>query len=103
MTDDEALAIMMALADTGRFEIFRKVLERPALAAAELSAGKAASTTSHHLKKLEQASILRSTRVAKTKQYAVDKRTLLAFAGWVNGCVGAATFNEEVYQLLDSD
>lgn len=93
MTDDEALAIMMALADTGRFEIFRKVLERPALAAAELSAGKAPSTTSHHLAKLEKAGILQARRDGKTKRYSADAAKLHALAAWVSGCATDAEFS----------
>ncbi|MEO8686095.1 MAG: hypothetical protein ABI414_14805 [Devosia sp.] len=49
MTDDEALKVLVALGDTGRFEIFRRLQEAGQLTTAELNTGKAVSTMSYHL------------------------------------------------------
>jgi DNA-binding transcriptional ArsR family regulator len=93
MTDDEAVAILLAFGDKGRFEIFRKVRDQGGLTAAELSAGKAASTTSHHLAKLEKAGVLQATRDGKTKRYSVNAAKLHALAAWVSACATDAEFS----------
>lgn len=58
MTDDDALRILAALGDRGRFEIFRRVAEAPALSLSDLRFGKSASTASHHIKLLVEAGAL---------------------------------------------
>ena len=78
MLEDSVAGLLQSAAasaghdDKARFEIFRMVCGQDGLTAAELSAGKAASTTSHHLAKLENAGVLHARRVGKTKRYSVD-------------------------------
>ena len=100
MTDDEAVAIFLALGDKGRFEIFRKVYERGEMTATELSLGKAASTVSHHLAKLESAGVLRARRNGKTKRYSVDAAKLHAFSVWVSASATDAEFSRLGQTLL---
>lgn len=84
MTDDEALQILVALGDSHRFEIFRRLLSSPAASAGELIENKAPSTISHHLKILERAGLISSTRHGRQTQYAIRGETLRAFAAWTS-------------------
>ncbi|WP_108395896.1 helix-turn-helix domain-containing protein [Devosia submarina] len=61
--------------------------------ATELSAGKAASTVSHHLAKLEKAGILRARRDGKTKRYFVEAAQLHALAAWMSSCATDVEFS----------
>ncbi len=83
MTDDEALKVLVALGDPGRFEMFRKVVEAPGLSSTDLRSGKSASTTSHHIKLLVDAGLLETTRDRKHARYNVHRGTLARFAKWV--------------------
>ncbi|HEY8576237.1 MAG TPA: winged helix-turn-helix domain-containing protein [Devosia sp.] len=85
MTDDEAFEMLSALGDHIRFDYFRRVCDEAGVTATELSSGKAASTTSHHLAKLEKAGLITADRVGKTKKYTADWTKLHALAQWVNG------------------
>lgn len=93
MTVDEAMAIFLALGDTGRFEIFRKICKNGEMNATDLSGGKAASTISHHLAKLESAGVLHVRRSGKTKRYSVDAAKLHAFSAWVSASATDAEFS----------
>ncbi|MHA6731618.1 ArsR/SmtB family transcription factor [Devosia sp. A369] len=93
MTDDEAMAIFLALGDKRRFEIFRKVRAEGGMSATDLSLGKAASTISHHLAKLEKAGVLKAKRSGKTKRYSVDAAKLHAFSEWVSASATDAEFS----------
>lgn len=93
MTDSEAAEILSALADKGRFEIFRKVRNQSGLTSAELSEGRAASTVSHHLAKLEKAGVLRARRNGKFKRYFVDAAQLHALAAWMSACATDVEFS----------
>jgi DNA-binding transcriptional ArsR family regulator len=93
MTDDEAMAIFLALGDTGRFEIFRKVRAEGEMSATELSLGKSASTISHHLAKLERAGVLQARRSGKTKRYSADAAKLHAFSAWLSASATDAEFS----------
>lgn len=93
MTDDEIASVLLALGDKARFEIFRKLCAQDGLTASELSAGKAASTTSHHLAKLENAGVLHARRNGKIKHYSVDAAKLHALASWVSARATDAEFN----------
>ncbi|NGP18885.1 ArsR/SmtB family transcription factor [Devosia aurantiaca] len=102
MTDDEAKVILEALGDKSRFDIFRKVCGRSGLTASDLSAGKAASTNSHHLAKLEKVGLLTATRAGKTKHYVADSDRLFALAAWMNTCAEDAVFAKLDQDLLNS-
>lgn len=103
MTDGEAMAIFLALGDTGRFEILRKICAEGELSATELSHGKAASTISHHLSKLEKAGVLQARRSRKTKRYSVDAAKLHAFSNWVESSATDAEFSRLGQVLLLGD
>ncbi len=100
MTDDEAVAIFLALGDKGRFEIFRKVRIHGEMTATELSLEKAASTISHHLAKLENAGVLRAIRKGKSKRYSVDAAKLHAFSVWIADSATDAEFSRLGQVLL---
>jgi DNA-binding transcriptional ArsR family regulator len=102
MTDDEAKVVLEALGDKSRFDIFRKVCGRSGLTASDLSAGKAASTNSHHLAKLEKVGLLNATRAGKTKHYAADSDRLFALAVWMTACAEDAVFAKLDQNLLNS-
>ena len=100
MTDDEAMAVFLALGDTGRFDIFRKIRAEGEMSATELSLGKAASTISHHLAKLEKAGVLQARRSGKTKRYSVHAAKLHAFSVWVSASAADAEFSRLGQVLL---
>ena len=72
VTDDEVLKILMALGDSVRFEIFRKVADHPGVSASELNSGKSASTVSHHVKVLVDAKLLTVTRDGRRLRYRLN-------------------------------
>lgn len=82
MTDEDALKILVALGDPRRFEMYRKVADAPGLSSSELKSGKAASTTSHHLKLLVDAGIFEATKDGKHVRHSVQSGTLKSFARW---------------------
>lgn len=92
MMDSDALKVLIALGDLGRFEIFRKLLETPGLTTGELDSGKAASTVSHHLKIMESAGVIRSERLGKHKSYVVVPEAMSAFSHWSAQIAEPATF-----------
>lgn len=63
------------------------------MTATEISPGKAASTISHHLAKLEKAGVLQARRSGKTKRYSVDAAKLQAFSAWVSASATDAEFS----------
>ena len=102
MTDDEARVVLEALGDKSRFDIFRKVCGRSGLTASDLSAGKAASTNSHHLAKLEKVGLLNATRAGKKKPDAANSDRLFALAVWMTACAEDAVFAKLDQDLLNS-
>lgn len=92
MTDDQALEILVALGDPRRFEIFRRLLDTAGLSSGELSDGKAASSTSHHLKLMQRAGLIRSERRGKKICHVFCQETLADFAKWTSEAAENATF-----------
>ncbi|WP_339892817.1 helix-turn-helix domain-containing protein [uncultured Devosia sp.] len=92
MTDDQALGILVVLGDSRRFEIFRRLLDTAGLSSGELSDGKAASSTSHHLKMMQRVGLIRSVRRGKKICHVVCKETLAEFAKWAREAAENATF-----------
>jgi DNA-binding transcriptional ArsR family regulator len=82
LNDEDALRILVALGDSVRFEIYRKVRETPGLSSSELKSGKAASTISHHTKLLVDARVLETARDGKHIRYSIHSGTLVGFAEW---------------------
>ena len=80
--DEDALKVLMALRDSKRFEIFRKVGEAPGSSSSEWNFGSSASTTSHHIKVLIEAEVLESARDGKHVRYNIHRTTLAGFARW---------------------
>lgn len=93
VTDVEAMVIFLALGDQVRFEIFRKVRAEGGMSTTDLSLGKAASTISHHLAKLEKAGVLQARRSGKTKRYSVDAAKFHEFSAWVSASATDAEFS----------
>ncbi|MGV8834241.1 MAG: ArsR/SmtB family transcription factor [Devosia sp.] len=102
MSDEDALKILMALGVPGRFEIFRKVGETPGLSSSDLKSGKAASTTSHHIKLLVDAGVLESTRDGKHVRYNLHRVTIESFARWSAAQAELATLNHLTEYLADN-
>lgn len=100
MTDGDALKVLVALGDPARFEIFRKVGEASGLSASDLRSGKAASTTSHHIKLLVDAGLLQPTKDGKHIRYNVDQATLASLAEWASAQAELATLNQITEYLL---
>lgn len=100
MTGDEALKVLVALGDPARFEIFRKVSETSGLSLSDLRSGKAASTTSHHIKLLVDAGVLQPTRDGKHIRYKVRQATLASLAEWASAQAELATLNQITEFLL---
>jgi DNA-binding transcriptional ArsR family regulator len=102
LNDDEALKILVALGDPGRFEIFRRVGEAPGLSSSDLKFGKSASTTSHHIKLLVDAGVLETARHGKHVRYNVHRGTLASFAKWAGTQAELATLNQLAEYLSDN-
>lgn len=103
MTDDQALGILIALGDSRRFEIFRRLLDTAGLSSGELSDGKAASSTSHHLKIMQRAGLIRSVRRGKKICHVVCQETLADFAKWTSDAAENATFANLTHILDNSE
>jgi DNA-binding transcriptional ArsR family regulator len=102
LTDDEALKVLVALGDPGRFEMFRKVAEAPGLSSSDLRSGKSASTTSHHIKLLVDAGALRATRDGKHVRYHLNRRTLDHLAKWTAAQAELSTLDGLTEYLSDN-
>lgn len=102
MNDDEALKILVALGDSKRFDIFRKVGEAPGLSSSELKSGSSASTTSHHIKILVEAELLESVKDGKHVRYNLHRGTLASFARWAADQAEQATLNDLRQYLSDN-
>lgn len=100
LTDGEALKVLVALGDPARFEIFRKVGEASGLSASDLRSGKAASTTSHHIKLLVDAGLLQPTKDGKHIRYSVHHATLARLAEWASAQAELAALNQITEYLL---
>ena len=83
MSDDEALKVLVALGDSIRFEIFRKLQREGELSTVELQVGKAASTMSHHLRKLIDAGVVEAVKNGKHRRYRVSSSTISSLSAWV--------------------
>lgn len=70
------------------------------MTATDLCIGKAASTISHHLAKLEKAGVLQARRSGKIKRYSVDAAKLQAFSVWVSARATDAEFSRLGQALL---
>lgn len=86
MNDKEAVISLAALAHMHRLRIFRILVERgpSGLAAGEIAdqVGISATSTSFHLKELERAGLINSTRDGRYIRYAIhidSMRSLLTF------------------------
>ena len=92
----------MALGDSRRFEIFRRIGETPGLYSSELNSGSSASTTSHHIKLLIEAGVLESARDGKHVRYNLHRGTLASFARWASEQAEQATLNDLTKHLSNN-
>ncbi|MDP2781900.1 helix-turn-helix transcriptional regulator [Devosia sp.] len=102
MRYEDALKILVALGNPGRFDIFRRVGETPGLSSSDLKSGKAASTTSHHIKLLVDAGVLETARDGKYVRYNVHRGKLASFAKWAAAQAELATFDDLTKYLSDN-
>ena len=76
MSEDRAVASLSALAHGNRLRIFRLLVKRgpSGLPAGEIAdrVGMSATNASFHLKELDRAGLLRSTRQGRFVRYAID-------------------------------
>ena len=102
MSDEEAVKILVALGDSKRFDIFRKVGETPGLSSSDLNFGSSASTTSHHIKLLVEAGLLEPVKDGRHVRYNLHRGTLARFARWAADQAEQATLNDLRQHLSDN-
>ncbi|MGV3576333.1 MAG: ArsR/SmtB family transcription factor [Devosia sp.] len=102
MTDDEALKILVALADSTRFDIFRKVQQAPGLSSSDLKGEKSASTMSHHFNLLVDARVLHTVRDGKHVRYHIRSGTMTRFAEWTAEQAELATLDDLAKYIADN-
>lgn len=102
MDDDEALKILVALGDSKRFDIFRKVGETPGLSSSDLKIASSASTTSHHTKLLVDAGVLEYVKDGKHVRFNLHRGTRASFARWTADQAEQATLNDLKQNLSDN-
>jgi ArsR family transcriptional regulator len=82
LTEDQVLLIAKALADRRRYEILKRLGERPdalACVAVRDCLGIAPATLSHHMKELEMAGLVEVARDGKFASYSLRRNVLDAY------------------------
>jgi len=100
MTEDEVFKVLVALGDVHRFEIVRRLMNKPETPAGALIEGRAPSTISHHLKILGGAGLVRSERRGRQILYSLRSETMSALGGWAHHSAETPVFSRLSHAYL---